>query len=908
MKTKLLLILLLITGYCYGQPGYLYRATKERLIATKTDSTFHTPAGMVPSLRGGSTQAGALFTDSVGGDSKGLYGYWDAEWHHFLDSVRLSTMFVPQTRTLTAGLGMSGGGDLSANRTFTLDTATVFPWVRATIPSSGGSISGYATGDTIYILGSGQSNAGGYNFGEIDTSANTKVEGWDAVSNVWRTLRRNNRPMGMYTPDQTWSAGGFDADKDSATNFTFYFAKRLQERTGKFVRVFLISYGGNSITNWIPAAATNFARITTEINSAGNPRIHYFLWCQGESDVALTDSAYKNKFDTLVQQLDVQTWFGKDVPIGIVSMNGVGGNLRKVRDWQAAMGSGIFDKRYFFIDGLGETSISDNVHYTATAHYNLGNKIIQQLINPARMQNNWLQTDSAGMGLFKTNTPNIGKGILLQHSTTKRQWYRDPIFFNTGTNTESVTLGATDAQVSRLVTNVLSDASANQPVFSIDHYINQNRNGRTQWIAGSTTLNGYFGWSTNVVGTESLKMTLNNAGTLAMLGSYTAAPAFTAGSFYNVQPFGVNNIFFGDNVTYNSGFSRVGTGMADFLYFTGGLGFGTAPNGSGAFTPTYRFLFNNDGTFGIGGTLTSVSNYAGALLQGNASSFVVNESGGDIDTRIEGDNDASLFVADGGTDKISIGTATVTAKLGVLSTSEQFRLQYDASNYFQSTTASTGSTTFNLVGTTPILTIADSLTLTAIAQNEADTINWKPLVIAGGGQVKKMNWAFAGGGMTNPLTTTGDIIYSSSGTTPARLGIGSNGQYLTVVSGVPAWTSISSTFSYGTYSPTVTEVTNGGGGSTVSTCQFMKVGTTVTVSGEITIDPLTTGLTEVRITLPVASALTAATQVGGTGHSALTGSTWQIQADATNDAALFSSNVISSAGNTLNFSFTYTVL
>lgn len=41
--------------------------------------------------------------------------------------------------------------------------------------------------------------------------------------------------------------------------------------------------------------------------------------------------------------------------------------------------------------------------------------------------------------------------------------------------------------------------------------------------------------------------------------------------------------------------------------------------------------------------------------------------------------------------------------------------------------------------------------------------------------------------LTNPLTTTGDLIYSSSGTTGARLGIGSDQQILKVVSGLPAW-------------------------------------------------------------------------------------------------------------------------
>ena len=63
------------------------------------------------------------------------------------------------------------------------------------------------------------------------------------------------------------------------------------------------------------------------------------------------------------------------------------------------------------------------------------------------------------------------------------------------------------------------------------------------------------------------------------------------------------------------------------------------------------------------------------------------------------------------------------------------------------------------------------------------------------GQVLKKNsntdmdfvWSADSAGMTNPMTTTGDTIYSSSGSTPARLGIGSTGQVLTVSGGVPTW-------------------------------------------------------------------------------------------------------------------------
>ena len=63
------------------------------------------------------------------------------------------------------------------------------------------------------------------------------------------------------------------------------------------------------------------------------------------------------------------------------------------------------------------------------------------------------------------------------------------------------------------------------------------------------------------------------------------------------------------------------------------------------------------------------------------------------------------------------------------------------------------------------------------------------------GQVLKKNtnadmdfvWAADSAGMTNPMTTTGDTIYSSSGSTPARLAIGSTGNVLTVAGGVPTW-------------------------------------------------------------------------------------------------------------------------
>jgi hypothetical protein len=69
--------------------------------------------------------------------------------------------------------------------------------------------------------------------------------------------------------------------------------------------------------------------------------------------------------------------------------------------------------------------------------------------------------------------------------------------------------------------------------------------------------------------------------------------------------------------------------------------------------------------------------------------------------------------------------------------------------------------------------------------------------------------------MTNPMTTTGDTIYSSSGSTPARLGIGTAGQVLQVNSGAtaPEWATPA-----------------GGGGMTLLSTTSLSSGSSITVS------------------------------------------------------------------------------
>ena len=90
----------------------------------------------------------------------------------------------------------------------------------------------------------------------------------------------------------------------------------------------------------------------------------------------------------------------------------------------------------------------------------------------------------------------------------------------------------------------------------------------------------------------------------------------------------------------------------------------------------------------------------------------------------------------------------------------------------------------------------------------------------------------------SPLTTTGDIIYSSSGVTAARLPVGTAGQYMTVTAGVPAWTSVSP----GLPTSEVWVRTANGYGSTNTNCpRFTTIdrnnGSNITYSDSATLGP-----------------------------------------------------------------------
>lgn len=113
----------------------------------------------------------------------------------------------------------------------------------------------------------------------------------------------------------------------------------------------------------------------------------------------------------------------------------------------------------------------------------------------------------------------------------------------------------------------------------------------------------------------------------------------------------------------------------------------------------------------------------------------------------------------------------------------------------------------------------------------------------------------------------------------------------------------------GTYSPTLTNVANLDA-STTFTAQYLRVGAVVTVSGRISVDPTTSGLSTILgISLPIASILSTSTQCAGVaGASGIAGQVAAIAADTVNNRAEAIWVASDITNQSMFYTYTYTIV
>lgn len=280
------------------------------------------------------------------------------------------------------------------------------------------------------------------------------------------------------------------------------------------------------------------------------------------------------------------------------------------------------------------------------------------------------------------------------------------------------------------------------------------------------------------------------------------------------------------------------------------------------------------------------------------------------------------IIASGGSAALDTGTLTYKA----------------ATHSFEGTTNITGTTT--ITGTTSIIGETD---VTNASGNRSFTVsgsgNGSIYIKGGTGQTKSLflqtgtslRWTIRANATAESGSDVGSDLqilrYDDTGTfidTPffikrstGRVGIGTtspaclldvSGGISTGSSSVTSPAATDGNIFSGTYTPTLTGVTNVAS-STAYTTSYMRVGNVVTVAGRIAIDPTAAAQTSIGMSLPIASTLGATQALGGTfAFGTDSGQVGAISGDVTNNRASF--DILTNSGNNRNyyFSFTYRVI
>lgn len=191
----------------------------------------------------------------------------------------------------------------------------------------------------------------------------------------------------------------------------------------------------------------------------------------------------------------------------------------------------------------------------------------------------------------------------------------------------------------------------------------------------------------------------------------------------------------------------------------------------------------------------------------------------------------------------------------------------------------------------------------------ASATNGGYTLIHGAGSAAAPTYSYTGDAAKGAYSSgTNELAWATSGT--QRLVLTSDGRFYGLALHNNAGAVTGATNQYiasGTWTPTLTNVTNITA-STAYSCQWMRVGNAVTCSGKVDIDATLGVASELGMSLPIASAMTADENLGGTASSATAASLVSaIRSDATNDRAAFVFTAVSLTNDSYFFEFTYLI-